>query len=76
MYAALKGYLDWIPVDLVSVYEAEFYKFYTADVSYFPVKANLDFKDNFMDNDAVAYLVWYFTAIFIRFAIKNYKYTA
>lgn len=45
LYAALRGYLDWMPVELVSIYEEEFFRFYETDVVYFPLKANLDFKD-------------------------------
>lgn len=33
-----------MPVELVSVYEDEFYTFYETDVTYFPLKSNLDFK--------------------------------
>lgn len=37
-----------MPVDLVSVYEEEFYRFYESDVIYFPLKSNLDFKDTIL----------------------------
>jgi len=46
-----------MPVDLVSVYEDEFYRFYESDVTYFPLKTNLSFKDNYLDEDTVIYLL-------------------
>jgi len=75
LYAALNGYLDWIPVDLVAVFESEFYRFYQDDVIYFPLKSNLDFKDNMLDDDVVYYIMWHFTAHFIDYTVKNYAFT-
>lgn len=46
-----------MPVDLVSVYEEEFYSFYENDVIYFPLKSNLDFKDNYLDTEVVSYII-------------------
>jgi len=68
LYAALNGYLDWMPVDLVSVYEEEFYKFYETDMIYFPLKSTLDFKDNSLDEEVVSFIIWHFTALFIDYA--------
>lgn len=34
-----------MPVELVSIFEEEFYIYYERDVVYFPLKSNLDFKD-------------------------------
>lgn len=73
LYAALRGYLDWMPVELVSIYEEEFYRFYETDVIYFPLKANLDFKDNSLDEEVVSFIIWHFTACFIDFAVKVLK---
>lgn len=73
LYAALKGYLDWMPVELVSVYEEEFYGFYETDVVYFPLKSNLDFKDNNLDDEVASFIIWHFTACFIDFAINVLK---
>ena len=73
LYAALKGYLDWMPVELVSVYEEEFYGFYEIDVVYFPLKSNLDFKDNNLDDEVASFIIWHFTACFIDFAINVLK---
>jgi len=63
-----------MPVELVSIYEEEFYIFYESDVSYYPLKTNLDFKDNMLDEEVVSFLIWNFTAFFINFAIENYNY--
>jgi len=46
-----------MPVDLVSVYEDEFYRFYENDVVYFPIKTTLDFKDNTLDHDTISYII-------------------
>jgi hypothetical protein len=46
-----------MPVELVSVYEEEFYRFYESDVVYFPPKTNLDFKDNYLDHEVVSYII-------------------
>jgi len=69
LYAALNGYLDWLPVDLVSIYEDELYRFYDSDMTKFPLKSTLDFKDNSLDKDVISYIMWHFTANFIDFAI-------
>lgn len=73
LYAALKGYLDWMPVELVSIYEEEFYGFYETDVIYLPIKANLDFKDNNLDEEVISFIIWHFTAFFINFTVKVLK---
>jgi len=46
-----------MPVDLVSIYESEFYNFYETDVIYFPLKAALSFKDNSLDEEVVSYII-------------------
>lgn len=73
LYAALKGYLDWMPVELVSVFEEEFYRFYENDSVYFPLKSNLDLKNNSLDEQAVSFIMWHFTANFISFTVKVLK---
>jgi len=63
-----------MPVDLVSIYEDEFYRYYESDVIYFPLKSNLFFKDNYFDEEVISYIMWYFTSFFIEFAIKCYAF--
>jgi len=46
-----------MPVELVSIYEQEFYNFYESDVAYYPLKTNLDFKDNILDEEVVSFLI-------------------
>jgi hypothetical protein len=46
-----------MPVELVTIYEAEFYRYYKRDVIHFPLKSNLDFKDNSLDDDLAAYII-------------------
>jgi len=65
-----------MPVDLVSIYESEFYNFYENDVIYFPLKASLSFKDNKLDEEVVSFVIWHFTSLFIDYAIRYYKYGA
>jgi len=74
LYAALNGYIDWMPVDLVSVFEDEFYRYYCNDVIYLPLKSTLDFKDNYLEKDVCSVIIWYFAAYFINFATKNYNF--
>jgi hypothetical protein len=64
-----------MPVELVSIYEEEFYRFYESDVIYFPLKSNLDFKDNYLDDEVVSFIIWHFTAFFISFVEKYYNFT-
>lgn len=75
LYSALKGYLDWMPADLVPVYEEEFYRFYSSDVCHLPLKSNMYTKDNSLDEELVSFILWHFTALFINFAKKSYFYT-
>jgi len=76
LYAALNGYLDWMPVDLVSTYEAEFYEFYENDPIYFPLKSSLSFKDNVLDEEVASYIIWTFTSCFLAFVIRYYQFGA
>jgi hypothetical protein len=46
-----------MPVELVSVFEDEFYKYYQNDIIYFPLKSNLDFKDNNLDEEVVSFII-------------------
>jgi len=65
-----------MPVELVTIFESEFYRYYFRDVIYFPLKSNLDFKDNYLDRDLAAYIIWNFTAGFIQFAVKHHGFKA
>jgi hypothetical protein len=38
-----------------------------------PLKSNLDFKDNSLDEEVVSFIIWHFTACFIDFAISVLK---
>lgn len=46
-----------MPVELVSVFEEEFYRFYENDSVYFPLKSNLDLKNNSLDEQAVSFIM-------------------
>lgn len=73
LYSALNGFLDHVSVDVVSMYESEFYRFYNADVAYIPLRSNLLFKDNSMDLQYVYFMIWYFAAEFEIFMNDIYK---
>jgi len=46
-----------MPVDLVSVFEDEFYRYYCNDVIYLPLKSTLDFKDNYLEKDVCSVII-------------------
>lgn len=46
-----------MPVELVSVYEEEFYRYYENDVIYLPLKSTLDFKDNLLDTEVCSFII-------------------
>jgi hypothetical protein len=46
-----------MPVELVAAFESEFYRFYKNDMIYFPLKTNLDFKDNNLVREVVDYIL-------------------
>lgn len=74
LYAALNGYLDWMPVELVSVYEEEFYGYYSRAICSYPFKKSLTVKKNEFDKEVVSYFIWFFTESFILFTAKYYNY--
>jgi hypothetical protein len=41
---------------------------------HFPLKSNLDFKDNSLDTEVVSFIIWYFTYFFVDFANSNYNF--
>ena len=74
LYSALNGYLDWMPVELVSVYEEEFYGYYDCAICSYPFKNSLTVKKNEFDKEIVSYFIWFFTESFILFTAKYYNY--
>jgi len=75
LYGALQGYIEWMPVELVAIFEDEFYRYYVNDMIYFPLKSTLDFKDNVLVREVVDYILWHFTDYFIAFAAKSHGYS-
>lgn len=74
LYAALNGYLDWMPEELVSIYENEFYIYYLKSPFEWPLSNELRSKINNLDEKCAHFLTWNFMASFIKFAIKYYNY--
>jgi len=46
-----------MPADLVPIFEDEFYRFYINDVCYLPLKSNLYFKNNYLDEELVSFVI-------------------
>jgi len=46
-----------MPVELVPVFEEEFYRYYENDIIYLPLKSTLDFKDNFLDEEICSLII-------------------
>lgn len=46
-----------MPVELVSVFEDEFYRYYENDIIYLPLKSTLDFKDNALDLEVCSFIL-------------------
>jgi len=63
-----------MPVELVPVFEEEFYRYYENDIIYLPLKSTLDFKDNFLDEEICSLIIWHFAAAFINYAVDYYKF--
>ena len=74
LYAALRGYLDWMPENLVSVYESEFFRYYIRSPYFWPLSNELRVKNNELEEKCTHFLTWHFMAGFIKFAIKYYNY--
>lgn len=73
LFSALKGYLDWMPIDLVSIYEFQFFNFYDNSLFKRPLKGELKVKKNNMDIELIEYVVWFFCAAFMGFISKYFE---
>ena len=62
LYAALNGFLDEIPLNLVNIYEKELYKFIRNTIFYEPLKIML--REN-LESDIINFLLDNFKIIFI-----------
>jgi F-type H+-transporting ATPase subunit alpha len=62
LYAALNGFLDEIPLNLVNIYEKELYKFLKNTVFYEPLKIIL--KDN-LESDLINFILENFKIFFL-----------
>jgi F-type H+-transporting ATPase subunit alpha len=62
LYAALNGFLDEIPLNLVNIYEKEFYKFLKKTIFYEPLKVTL--KDT-LDVELVNFILSNFNTYFL-----------
>lgn len=62
LYAALNGFLDDIPLNLVNIYEKELYKFLKKTIFYEPLKVML--REN-LDNDLINFILENFKNYFL-----------
>ena len=62
LYAALNGFLDEIPLNLVNIYEKELYKFLKKTIFYEPLKVML--KDQ-LDNELINFILEHFKNYFV-----------
>jgi F-type H+-transporting ATPase subunit alpha len=67
LYAALNGYLDGIPVSMVSIYEAQLFSFFRNSYFYSPLKHHLRNKLNM---GVLDYFLRAFRTSFIETFIK------
>lgn len=66
LYSALQGYIDWLPKNLVHLYESSFYSFLNKSVYNLPFQVGLG--DN-LNKKIVSFFVWSFTAYFIEHVV-------
>ena len=67
LYAALKGYLDWMPVELVAAYEEELISFFKNSYFYYPVSATLSYE---LNENIISFFIWNFTDKFVEYFRK------
>ena len=70
LFAALKGYLDIIGADLISVFEKEFKGWLLTSCVYQPVSESL--RAMIMPSVIVEYFIWHFAYMFVFFIWNNY----
>jgi len=68
LYAALNGYLDGIPVELVSRYEIELYSFLKSTIFYLPLQYEL--RSN-LNVNLMQYILGLFQEYFIYYIVKK-----
>jgi len=68
LYAALNGYLDGVPVSMVSVYEAQLFSFFRSSSFYSPLKHHLKTK---MNMGVIDFILKSFRLSFIETFSKN-----
>lgn len=73
LFGALNSFLDWVPIDLVSVFEDQFFNYYDNSIFKHPIHGELKIKKNSIDIDLIEFILWYFCAIFIVFVFKYFK---
>jgi len=70
LYAALNGFLDEIPLNLVNIYEKELYKFLKNTTFYAPLKVALR---DILDNDLINFILENFKICFLTYKTHYIK---
>lgn len=68
LYAALNGFLDGIPVELVSFYEAELFSFLKLTFCYYPLSLMLRER---LQKEILDYLLGVFRTVFLKYYVVN-----
>lgn len=71
LFSAIRGYVDWIPLDLVSMYEEELYSYYNNSPFKYCYEGQLLKKKNRLDGPCTNFLSWNFSNGFFYF-LKNW----
>jgi len=70
LYAAMKGFLDGIPVDMVQRYEIELYNFLKKSIFFAPFGYHLR---NTLNEPVIVYFLKLFSGYFIKYFVKKEK---
>lgn len=71
LYAAIRGYLDFIPVHIIRRFETELYDYYSSSYFNYPLSNELFPKKNYLDDKSVPYLIYNFSLEFNKFFKDN-----
>lgn len=70
LYAALEGYLEKLPSNMISIYESEFITWFKKSLYYYPISRGLSLQ---LDCNLIIYfIIWEFTEQFLLFFYENY----
>jgi len=74
LYPSLNAFIDWMPLEFLSLYEYHFLTYYLGSIFFYPLNRYLSVKSAEIDTIIFNYLFWHFTDKFIQFIEKNYNF--